>query len=112
MSGPTNAVMGDLDEPVNLPETTVPDEVLLEEQKLAKYSKTAEFKRLREFMEARIKFYQNYLPDGRPIKDVNLPNDVMATNWKAASIVVSEFTNILSEYDQAAEVVKDAKRQS
>lgn len=105
MPGPVNAVIGDEDQPTNLPDTQVAEEVLIEEKKMARYSKTAEFKRLRDFLEARIQFYQNYLPDGRPIKDVNLPNDVLASNWKAANIVVSEFQRVLAEYDQAREAV-------
>lgn len=118
MSGPTNAVVGENDEPTKLPETQVSDEDLLEEKKLAQYSQTAEFKRLREFMEARIKFYQNYLPNGSRIQgdpttnglSVSLPNGDLTANWIAACAIISEFENVLSTYERAREVVTDADR--
>lgn len=125
MSGPANVMMGDMDEPTKLPETQVPDEELAEEKKLAKYSQTAEFKRLREFMEARIKFYQRFLPNGSQVEGdpndpnamikVNLPSGVssemLSTYWMTSCIVTKEFENILSEYARAHEVVEDAERQ-
>src|SRR4051812_32656481 len=101
MSGPTNAVIGDADFGTSLPTTDVPEEVLEEEKKLAKYSQTAEFKRLKEFMENRIKFYQHYFPDGKPIDSVPADPQTIASHWMAANIVVREFNNILNEYAQA-----------
>lgn len=105
MTGPTNAVMGDADSPMNLPSTEVPEEILLEEKKLAAYSKTAEFQRLREFMENRIKFYQTYLPDGREVDKVLLDPETTSSYWMAANIVIREYNNILAEYDRAKESV-------
>lgn len=107
MSGPQNAVVGDVDSPMTLPETKVPEEVLTEEKKMAKYSKSAEFKRLKEFMEARIKFYQQYYPSGQRVQDI--PDEERGKYWQAACIVVTEFENILSEYDQASSAVDDAR---
>jgi hypothetical protein len=114
MSGPSNATIGDLDEPTNLPVTTVPEDILIEEKKLAKYSKTAEFRRLKEYMEGRIKFFQTYLPDGRAInggmdkdgKPTELVDDALiATYWRAANIVIAEFQSVLNEYQNSQEVV-------
>jgi hypothetical protein len=110
VSGPANAIMGDQDEPTAMPETTVSEEVLVEERKLAKYSKTAEFKRLKEFLEARISFYQNYLPDGRTIKEVQGTSEIIALNWKVANAIITEFQNVLNEYNQAAEVVSASEQ--
>lgn len=104
VTGAQNAIIGEQN-PMATPETTVPEDVLVEEKKMARYSRTAEFKRLSDFMNDRIKFFQSYLPDGRPIKDVNLPEDMFAANWKAANIVIGEFKNILNEYEQAHEAV-------
>lgn len=106
MTGPINAVVGDLDEPTKLPETEVPEEALLEEMKLAKYSQTAEFKRLKEFLENRVKFFQRYLPDGTPVDSAK---DLDIAHWVAANVIIRELTNILSEYERAREVVKDSK---
>lgn len=122
-TGAQNAVVGDQDLPTTVPETTVPEEILAEEKKLARYSQTAEFKRLKEFMENRIKFYQRYLPNGSlvegdpkdPSLKITLPQgvspDMMSVYWMAACLVTKEFENILSEYDRAREAVQDAERQ-
>lgn len=125
MSGPQNAVMGEQDAPTNVPVTQVPEEVLAEEKKLAKYSQTAEFKRLKEFMENRVKFYQRYFPNGSMVEGdpkndrpgvINMPagitQEMMNVYWMAACIVTKEFENVLNEYAQAQEVVKNAERQS
>lgn len=111
MSGPSNAVVGDLDQPTDLPVTNVPDEMLEEERKLAKYSRTAEFKRLKEYMEGRIKFFQTYLPDGRSVSSLD-PNVNLSEQWRAANIVIAEFQNVLNQYEQAKEVVDNAGRQN
>ena len=108
-----NAVIGDADN-LNVPVTTVPEELITEEKKMAKYSRSAEFKRLKEFMEARIKFYQHYLPNGSKVegdpKDglvgINIPpvlNGDITPYWVAACIVTKEFENVLMEYERAAE---------
>ena len=111
MPGPQNAVMGDSDEPTNLPVTEVPEEVLTEEKKMAKYAQSDEYKRLAEFMGARIKFYQDFMPNGRSIKEVSLQDWELAQSWKVANIVISEFQGVLDAYDRAQEAVKDAGRQ-
>lgn len=116
MTGPAHAVVGDNDEPTSIPQTNVDAEALAEEKKLAKYSKTAEFKRLKEFMEARIQFYQRYLPNGQQVegdpKDgpltVSVPMGDMTPYWVAACIVTKEFQNVLNEYANAAEAVNAA----
>lgn len=113
MSGPSNAVVGDLDQPTDLPVTNVPDEMLEEERKLAKYSRTAEYKRLKEYMEGRIRFFQTYLPDGSAISARNDADDsVIAAHWRAANIVIAEFQNVLNQYEQAKEVVDNVGRQN
>ncbi len=119
-SGAQNAVVGDMDESTKLPETQVPEDVLTEEKKMAQYSESAEFKRLREFMEARVHFYQRYLPNGQQVEGdpvrVGLPQGVPAgqleSYWIAACVIIKEFENVLGEYDRAREAVKDAGRQN
>lgn len=110
MTGPANAVMGDQDQPINLPETQIPQEYLTDEKKMATYSQTAEFKRLKEFMEARIQFYQRYFPNGQKVAE--LPAEERGAYWQAACVIIQEFENILAEYAQAREVVKDVGRES
>lgn len=110
MTGPKNAVVGELDLPTNIPETYVPEEMLDEEKKMAKYSQTAEFKRLKEFLEARIQFYQRFLPNGTPVKEANMSQEELAASWKTADIVITEFKNILDEYQRAQEIVTEHGR--
>lgn len=118
MTGPSNAVMGDLDDPTIIPETSVPEEELTEEKKLAKYSKTAEFKRLKDYMEQRIEFYQRYLPNGSLVEgdpkdgravSFNLPQEDLNVYWRVACLLIREFQNVLLSYENAAETVKDGR---
>lgn len=119
MSGPANAVMGDQDQPMTVPETKVPEEFLAEEKKMAQYSETAEFKRLSKFMQARIEFFQRFLPNGQRVEGdpvrVGLPPGVpmseLAAYWTAACIVIKEFEGVLGEYEIAREAVKNAGRE-
>ena len=48
MSGPDNIFIGDNDMGINLPEAVVNEDALVEEKKMARYSKTAEFKRIKQ----------------------------------------------------------------
>lgn len=111
MSGPAYAVVGDQDLPTELPETRIPQEILVEEKKMAKYSRTAEFKRLKEYIEERIEFHQKFLPDGSTVYATNLNNTDLAARWIGANIVIAELKSILSSYDQAAESVKSVDEQ-
>jgi hypothetical protein len=96
----TNAIIGD-DYGTSLPETIVNEDVLMEERKLAKFSKTAEFKRLKDHLESRIAFYQEYLPSGKPI----LGESVTGEDWRIANAVITEFRAVLGAYEQAKEAV-------
>lgn len=107
MSGPANAVVGELDEPTNIPQSVIPEDQLTEEKKLAKYSKTAEFERLRQYMESRIQFYQTFLPDGRSLTAMEGTDSEIARNWKVANIVISELQAILNDYQRAEEIVTE-----
>lgn len=108
MHGPANAVVGDQDLVTNLPETQVPEAALVEEKKMAKYSQTEEFKRLKEFLEARVKFYQRYYPNGQQVQD--LPAEERAAYWQAACIITKELEGVLEAYHQAQETVKEHAR--
>jgi len=109
VSGPQNAIVGDYDEPTQIPETQVDEDVLNESKKMARYSKSAEYKRLKEFLEARVSFYQNFLPDGRDIKEFQASEEIIALNWKIANAIIKEIKGILDAYAQAIEDVSNAK---
>ena len=102
--GPVNGIIGDA-MGTELPEA-VPDEAMLtEEKKMARYSKTAEFKRIEQHFKERIEFYQKFLPDGRPIAQV--PAKDLEGMWIAANTIIGELSGVLDSYQTAAEVVNE-----
>lgn len=98
-----NAVLGD-NSPIDLPETQVDERDLRDEKSMARFSKSAEFKRLKDYLEGRIDFFQHYLPDGRPLKS----DSTTSVDWIIANTVIGEFKNVLEAYERAAEAVKSA----
>jgi len=102
-----------------LPKTLVDEVSLVEERNMAKFSKTREFKALKDYMENRIDFFQKYLPDGSSVvggKDVEgktvapLDDATIAAYWRAANIVIGEFKGLLQMYENANEAVRNASK--
>lgn len=110
-SGPQNAVVGDDNFGTDLPETKAPADELAVEKNMARFSKTKEFKKLKDVIEAKIKFYQEFLPDGRPVNAVaEISGEELALNWKVANTVIGEFQSILDAYELAKDAVKNDPR--
>ena len=105
MAGPTNGIMGDEDYGTSLPQSEVNNDALAEPRKAAKFSRTAEFKRLRDHIEAKIAHYQANMPDGTPV--VLAKQEEAISQWKIANVVIAEFKEILDYYDKSAELVKE-----
>lgn len=105
MSGPVNAIMGD-DFVTDLPVIDVPQSELAEERRKAKFSRTAEFKKLKEHLEERIRFYQGFLPGNTPV--VAVAEEERGKYWAVADLVVAELKGVISAYENAAEVVREA----
>lgn len=99
-----NGIIGD-NFGVDLPQAQIPKEDLIEEKKMARYSKTAEFKRIQDHFKERIDFYQKYLPDGRPIATV--PKEDLESMWIAANVVIAEFNQVINMYEIASEAVNE-----
>lgn len=99
-----NAIIGD-NYGIDLPNVAVDKDELDEEKRMARFSKSKEFKKLKEIMEARIDFYQKALPDGRAITEVDTAE--RANMWVVANAVIGEFKMILAAYEDANEVVKN-----
>jgi len=95
--------------PTELPVTNVPEQDLTEEKKMAKFSKTREFKRLKTHMEERIAYYQTFLPSGKSVLEAE---DVvkLGQNWLVAQAIVTELQAIIDAYELANETVKNAQR--
>lgn len=100
---PSHGIIGD-ETGVELPVSTLNEEVLIEEKKMAKYSKTAEFKRIKEHCEERINFYQQYLPNGA---EVALDVRPTPEDWAVANRVIGEFKALMNMYEVANEAVKN-----
>jgi hypothetical protein len=88
----------------DLPKTEVSEDLLIQEKNLARYSKTKEFKTLKEYLEARIKFFSEFLPDGKEVRW--LAESELGVKWVVANNIINEFKAVLNRYEQAAEVVK------
>lgn len=100
-----NGLMGDMLTGIDLPEAELDQESLVEEKKMAKYSKTKEFKRIQEHFEERTKFYQRYLPDGRPVVAVSAKE--LGEMWLAANVIIAEFQQVISLYENAKAAVDE-----
>jgi hypothetical protein len=102
-----NGIVGD-SFGTDLPTTQVDNNSLLEEQKMARFSKTTEYKRLKEHLEERISFYQSYLPSGDAIT-LKQDTNQLGQNWLVANAIIAEFQAVLLAYENAKEVVKNAQ---
>lgn len=87
-------------------ELPVDNQELALEKRMAKFAKTADFRLLKEHLEARIEFYQSYLPDGRPV-NVEVPTP---EQWAIANAIIGEFNNVIKSFETAAEAVHEAAR--
>lgn len=104
--GAKNALIGE-DFGTDLPEMQVSEQDLAAEKDMARFSKSKEFKKLKEHLEERIKFYQTYLPDGRALGST-IPT---ANDWVVANTVIGEFKAVLGAYEQAREAVENVQRE-
>jgi hypothetical protein len=100
---PDNAIIGD-SSGIDLPELSAEAESLIEEKKMAKYSRSAEFKRIQDWAETRIAFYQKYLPNGA---EVGVEVQPSPQDWQVANRVIAEFKLLLGSYDIAQKAVDD-----
>jgi len=97
--GPKNAIMGDDNFGTELPQTQIDDSEMKEIMSMAKYAKSAEFKRIQEYFQQRISYYQAYLPDGRAVTDLS-PEEAMKM-WPIANTIIQEYNYILGVYENA-----------
>lgn len=99
-----NGIEGDLG--TALPQTQLPADQILEEKKMARFSKTKEYQRLKDHINSRIEYYQTFLP-GNQGKNVPSPGD-----WAVANAIVLEFRLILNIYEGAREVVENVEQKA
>lgn len=102
-TGAKFGIMGD-DFGTDIPEMKVPEQDLTVEKNMARFSKSEEFKKLKQHFEERIEFYQKNLPNGAPIGST-MPT---GADWVVANTVIAEFRAVLAIYEQAREAVENA----
>jgi len=107
MAEPANAIIGETFG-TDIPQTKIDETQLAEEKNAARYSKTKEFRQLKEYLEGRIKFFQGHLPNGDPAATQS--PEVLYHNWVVANLVIGEFQAVLNFYANAEEAVKDVTR--
>lgn len=103
MAGPDNIFMGDNDMGIDLPQAEVNQDALIEEKKMARYTKTAEFKRIREHFEAKTAYYQQFLPGN--IAPENITEEERGKYWAVANIIIKEFQEVINMYENAKDAV-------
>lgn len=110
--GPQNALPPDTgDYGTRLPTTDPVEQDLTVERNMAKFSKTKEFLTLKKVIEARIKHHTKYSPGAGGSAGVafrDMPNEERGYRTLAADLVIEELEGIISAYEQATDIVKDA----
>lgn len=93
-----------------MPTTNLPEQNLAAEINMAKFSKTKEFKKLKEVIETRIEYHRQYQPggNGETIAFRDMSNDERGYRTLAADLVISELRALIEAYEQAEQVVKEA----
>ena len=79
-----------------------------QEKQMAAFVEKPEWQKLKEHLEARIKFHQSFLPNGTPIEDVSM--EEISSRWVVANTIIQELQAIISTYEGIAESVR-AKEQ-
>lgn len=108
--GPQNMPMGN-EFGTDIPETQVDDTSRAEIANAAKFSKSKEFQALKTHLGERIKFYQTYLPDGRPVQSITDEAE-QGRMWITANAIIGEFEAVISAYEQAAKLIADEAKKN
>lgn len=90
---------------IDLPQKPVDETAIKELKSKAKYSQSKEFRELRAKADARVEFYQKFLPDGRPIGTANRAD--MERKWENANLIIAEINGLFDEFDNAEQILKE-----
>ena len=99
----TNGIIGDA-YGTELPQTQMPEELLVEEKAMARFSKSKEFAHLKKHIEDRIRYYQAFLPNGKTVVE-----GATAEDWRVANVIIGEFQAVIDAYERAREIVNESK---
>lgn len=101
---PSNGLIGD-NNPIDLPQKPVDDEAIAELRHKAKYTRSKEYKDLREKAQVRIDFYKKFLPNGQLIGTAS--REEMQGKWELANLLIAEFEQLFGEHEIAEEILKE-----
>ena len=104
---PSHGLIGDATG-FDLPQMQVDETSLVEEKKMSKFTRTAEWKRIEEYCDERILFYQQKLPNGAEIGLDVVPS---TEDWRVANIVIGELKALRNMYQLADEAVMKASKE-
>lgn len=108
--GPQNGILGNLSDGFDLPGMDVPEQDLTAEKSAAKFSRTKEFQNLKEYLDGRIEYYRQFMPNGEPIVGTTIPLAELGMRWQISNSIIAELKAIIGSYEQAREIVKNASR--
>lgn len=101
---PQNGIIGDT-MGIDLPTKQADEEALNNLKNKAKYKRSKEYAELKEKADARIEFYQKFLPNGLPIGGASA--EEMKGKWELANLLIAEFKQLFDEYEGAEELLKE-----
>lgn len=99
-----NGIIGD-QTGYELPKQPTNEEFISELKKKARFSKSQEFKELRQNMQQRIDFYSQFLPGGASIHDMT--NEERGKYWAVADLVTKELQAVIEAYDGSVKLLKE-----
>lgn len=98
-----NGIIGD-ELGIDLPQKPLDETIVNEIKHKAKYSRSTEYKELRQKAQARIDFYQRFLPNGTPLGAEDRKS--IEGKWEVANLLIAELLNLFDEYENAEENLK------
>ena len=101
---PSNGLMSDLPDSIDLPEAQIDEDQLNAEKGMAQYTTSAEFKQIQDYCQGRIEFYQTHLPNGA---EIGLDVAPSSEDWRVANRVIGELKALMNNYETAADAVKE-----
>lgn len=104
--GAQNTLMGDA-QATELPQRKKDEKELKEEMAMARFAKSKEFKQLKEYLEDRIKFYQENMPNGLPLEGVD--QKTAQEMWLPANVIIKELKAVIAAYEFAGEAVPNGQ---
>ena len=97
---------------LDLPQAKMPETELVVEKNMARFSKTKEFKVLKDYLEGRIEYFKTFQPDGKAMVLKDVKQDLV-NDWFIANTIIGEFKAVLDIYENAnEEVAKSVARRN